>query len=144
MATSFIISIIAVVIRAEFSKRIEELQHNINETNSLSHDTFSEGVERFQQLKALVNKVDNSFCLILSLNLSLSLGILCTSIYSIYIGETTFEDMKVGISVSFATLVVLLPSSAALHSKVGLSQWLPHLHIKNAQYKYVNRIKIEN
>ena len=119
MATSFIISLIAVVTRAELSKCIEELQHNINETNTLSNNTFSEGVERFQQLRALVNKVDYSFCLILSINLSLSLGILCTSIYSIYIGETTFEDMKVGISVSFATLVVLLPSAAALYSKVS-------------------------
>ena len=117
LATSFLISIIAVVLRGEFSKCIEDLQDKINETNTLTSETFSETIERFQKLRILVQQNDDTFCLILSLNLGLALGLLCTTIYSSYIGEIDYEI--VDILVPLATVIVLLPSSAALHSKVS-------------------------
>ena len=118
LATSFIISVLAVVLRREFSKCIGDLQDNIHKKNTLSSDMFTEAIERFQQLRSLTQKFDDTFFMILSLNLSSALGMLCSAIYSIYIGEAKFELKKAQMGASFATLVVLLPPLAALHSKV--------------------------
>ena len=118
LATGFMISVLAVVLRGEFNKCIEDLQDEINKTNTLSSEMVTETIERFKKLRSLAHKVDDTFFLVLSLNLSLALGILCTSIYSIYIGETPFHFMRLGISISLVSLFELLPSTAALHSKV--------------------------
>ena len=118
LATSFIISVLAVVLRREFSKCIGDLQDNIKKTSTLSSEMFTEVIDRFQQLRSLTQIFDDTFFMVLSLNLSSVLGMLCRAIYSIYIGEATFELKKAQMGASLATLVVLLPPLAALHSKV--------------------------
>ena len=55
------------------------------------------------------------------LNLGLSLGLLCSSFYGIYVRELTYQDMHIPILVSMVTLLIMLPPSAALHSKVRVS-----------------------
>ena len=118
MATSFIINVLAVVLRREFSKCIGDLQDNIKKTNTLSSEIFTEAIDRFQQLRSLTQRFDDTFFLVLSLKLGAALGMLCSAIYSIYVGEGTFERKKGQLGASLATLVVLLPPLAALHSKV--------------------------
>ena len=66
----------------------------------------------------MVEKVDDIFFLDFTLNLFASLGMLCSAIYGIYVGHFTFEDMTLQILVSILTLLITLPPSAALHSKV--------------------------
>ena len=105
-------------LRREFSKCIGDLQDNIKKTSTLSSDMFTEAIERFQQFRSLTQRFDDTFFLVLSLNLGAALGMLCSSIYTIYIGEATYERKRVQLGVSLATLVVLLPPLAALHSKV--------------------------
>ena len=121
IATSVLVNVIAVVLRREFDKCIENLQEKINETGLLSGDTFSETVQRFQELRVMVEKVDDMFFLDFALNLCLSLGILCSSIYGIYTGDFAFENetIHLKIQVSIVTLLITLPASAALHSKVN-------------------------
>ena len=121
LATSFIINMIAVVLRKEFDKCIKNLQEKSNEAGLLSRDTFSETVERFQELRGVVEKVDDMLFLDFTLNLFASLGMLCNAIYGIYVGHFTFEDMHIIILVSVVTLLITLPPSAALHSKVIFS-----------------------
>ena len=118
MATSFTINVLAVVLRREFSKCIGDLQDNIKKTSTLSSEMFTEAIDRFQQIRSLTQRFDDTFFLVLSLNLGAALGTLCSSIYTIYIGEATYERKRVQLGVSLATLVVLLPPLAALHSKV--------------------------
>ena len=79
---------------------------------------FTEAIERFQQIRGLTQQFDDIFVMVLSLNLSTSLGMLCSSIYLIYIGEATFEMKKAQIWASLATLVIILPPAAGLHAKV--------------------------
>ena len=116
MATSLVISVLAVVLRREFSKCIGDLQDKIKKTNTLSVEIFTESIERFQLLRVLTQKFDDTFFMVLSLNLGAALGMLCSSIY---IGESTFELKKTQVGASLATLAVLLPPSASLHSKVS-------------------------
>ena len=79
---------------------------------------FTKAIERFQQIRLLTQKFDDTFVMLLSLNLSAALGMLCISIYSIYIGEATFEMKSAQIGASLATLVIILPPAAGLHAKV--------------------------
>ena len=120
LATGFFINVISVVLRREFDKCIENLQEKIEETGILSSDIFSKTVERFQELRGLVEKVDDMFFLDFVLNLCLSLGILCGSLYGIYVGHFTYENMHIPVIFSMATLLITLPPSAALHTKVIL------------------------
>ena len=73
LATSFIINMIAVVLRKEFDKCIKNLQEKSNEAGLLSRDTFSETVERFQELRGVVEKVDDMLFPDFTLNLFASL-----------------------------------------------------------------------
>ena len=57
-------------------------------------------MERFQELRDLVEKVDDMFFLDFVLNLGLSLGLLSSSFYGIYVRELTYEDMHISILVS--------------------------------------------
>ena len=67
----------------------------------------------------MVEKVDDMFFLDFALNLCLSLGTLCSSIYSITIGEFTYGDnIFNAILASIVTLLIQLPPSVSLHSKV--------------------------
>ena len=118
LATSFIINVISVVLRREFDKCVEILQEKIDKTETLTGDKFSETVERFQELIGMVDKVDDMFFLDFTLNLFASLGMLCSAIYGIYVRDFTFKDMTLQILVSIVTLLVTLPASAALQSKV--------------------------
>ena len=121
LATAFLINVISIVLRREFDKCIENLREKIKETGILSSEIFSETVDRFQELRGLVEKVDNMFFLDFVLNLGLSLGLLCSSFYGIYVRELTYEDMHIPILVSMLTLLIMLPPSAALRSKVTVS-----------------------
>ena len=120
LATGFVINVISVVLRREFSKCIENLQEKIKETGILSSDIFSETVDRFQELRGMVEKVDDMFFLDFVLNLCLSIGILCSSFYGIYVGHFTYENIHIQIIFSMATLLITLLPSAALHNKVML------------------------
>ena len=118
LSTCFLINVISVVLRREFGKCIENLQEKVKETKILSGDIFSEIVERFQELRLMVEKVDDMFFIDFTLNLCALLGMLCSSIYGIYVGHFTFKDMHLHILVSMVTLLITLPPSAALQSKV--------------------------
>ena len=118
MATGFIINVIAIVLRREFDKCIENVKEKMNETTIMSSDIFSETVERFQELRNIVQQVDDMFFLDVSLNLCASLGMLCSVIYGIYHGHFNFEEMSIQIVISMVTLLMMLSPSAALHSKV--------------------------
>ena len=117
-ATGYIINVISVVLRREFHKCIEILKEQIEETRFLSVGVFSEAVERFQELRDMMDKVDDMFFLDFTLNLFASLGMLCSAIYGIFVGHVTLDDMNLQILFSMATLLITLPPSAALHSKV--------------------------
>ena len=121
LATSFLLNVITVVLGREFDKCIENLQEKVNDTETLSGDTFSETVERFKKLRGVVEKMDDIFFLDFTFNLGLSLGMLCGSFYGIYVGDLTYEDMHIPILVSMVTVLIILPPSAALHSKVTAS-----------------------
>ena len=118
LATGFLINVISVVLRREFDKCIENIQEKIKKTGILPSDIFYETVERFQELRCLVEKVDDMFFIDFTLNLCASLGMLCSSIYGIYVGHFTSNDMHLQIIISIGTLLLALPPSAALHSKV--------------------------
>ena len=120
LATGFVITVISIVLRREFDQCIENLQENIKETGVLSSEIFSETSERFQELRVMVEKVNDMFFLDFALNLCLSLGILCSSFYGIYVGHFTYENIHILILVSLATVLITLLPSAALHSKVML------------------------
>ena len=118
LATGLLINVISVVLRREFDKCIENLQEKIDETGILSSEIFSETLERFQELRGMVDKVGGMFFVDFTLNLSASLGMLCSSIYGIYVGHFTYQDMHLQIIISMVTLLIMLLPSDALHSKV--------------------------
>ena len=119
LATSFLLNVMAVVLGREFHKCIENLKEKINETGTLSSDIFSETVERFTDLRNMVQKVDNMFSPVICLNLTLSLGMLCGSIYALSNGEGTFfEGWQICIFFSLGTIIILLIQTSELHNKV--------------------------
>ena len=65
----------------------------------------------------MVEKVDGILFLDFVLNLGLSLELLCSSFYGVYVGHFTYEDMHIPMLVSMTTLLIMLPPLAALHSK---------------------------
>ena len=142
LATGFLINVISVVLRREFDKCIENLQEKIKETGILSSDVFSKTIQRFQELRGLVEKVDDLFFLDFVLNLGLSLGLLCGSFYGIYVHELTYEDMHILILVSMLTLLIILPPTAALHAKVTVPfivlHWAGSLSLSYLQFYSAN------
>ena len=119
LATSFLINVMAAVLKKEFHKCIENLQEKINETGTLSSDTFSETMERFGDLRNMVQKVDDMFSPIVCLNLAISLGMLCGAIYALARGEGTFFDgWHFLVLTSLGTLVIILVQVPELHNKV--------------------------
>ena len=121
LATGFLVNVIYIVLRREIDKCIENLREKIKETGILSSEIFSETVDRFQELRGMVKKVDDMFFMDVVLNLCLSLGILCSSFYGINVGHFTYENMHIQVIFSMATLLITLPPSAALHTKVRVS-----------------------
>ena len=119
MATSFLINVMAAVLRREFHKCIENLQEKITDTGTLSSETFSETMERFGDLRHMVQKVDDMFSPIVCLNLAISLGMLCGAIYVLARGEGTFFDgWHFLVFTSLGTLVIILIQAPELHNKV--------------------------
>ena len=124
LLTGLLINVISMVLRREFEKCIRTLQEKINQTGSLSGDIFSETVERFQELRGMVEKVDDMFFLDVALNLCLPLGVLCSAIFSVIIGEFNYgNNIFNAILVSVVTLLIQLPPSAAMHSKVTVTSF---------------------
>ena len=78
LATGFLINVISIVLRREFDKCIENLREKIKETGILSSEIFSETMEKFRELRSMVEKVDDMLSLDFVLNLGLSLGLLCS------------------------------------------------------------------
>ena len=147
LATGFVINVISVVSIREFDKCIENLNEKIKETRILSNDIFYETMERFQELREMVEKVDDMFFIDFTLNLCASLGMLCSSIYGIYVGHFTYKDMHLQIIISIVTLLLALPPSAALHSKVTvpfiilLYLFIYFIYLKNLSFKLHKMIK---
>ena len=120
LLTSFLVNVIAAVLKREFHKCIENLREKINETGTLSNDIFSEIMERFTALRNMVQKVDDMFSPIICLNLTLSLGILCGAIYASNTeGQGNIEQWHIPIIVSVETLVVTLIQATELHNPVS-------------------------
>ena len=69
LATGFLINVISFVLRREFDKCMENLLEKLKETGILSSDIFYEKVERFQELRCLVETVDDMFFIDFTLNL---------------------------------------------------------------------------
>ena len=122
LATSFLINVMAAVLKKEFHKYIENLQEKINETGTLSRDIFSETMDRFQVLRNMVQKMDDVFSPIVCLNLVISLGMLCGAIYALARGEGTFFDgWNFLVFTSLGTIVIILVQTTELHNKVRLN-----------------------
>ena len=121
LITSFIVVVGATVMTHEFEKCNQELQDKIIKENSLSHETFDKLTERFYELKQVLNRTDNIFCVIMFLNLILSFGMLCGAIYASLIKDTVIRDWSIPIFVSMQTLLMLLLPVASIHKEVNLS-----------------------
>ena len=120
LATSFLINVMPVALGREFHKCIENLKEKINETGTFSSDIFSETVQRFTDLRNMVQKMDDMFSPINCLNLTLSLGMLCGAIYALSNGEGTFfEGWQICIFFSLGTITILLTQISELHNKVN-------------------------
>ena len=122
LATNFLIHVMAAVLKKEFHKCVENLQEKITDTGTLSSDAFFETMERFGDLRNMIQKMDDMFSHIVFLNLTISLGMLCGAIYALARGEGTFfEGWHFLVFTSLGILVIILVEVPELHNKVRLN-----------------------
>ena len=118
LLTSFMISMVSIVLTKELDKCIDDPQEKILKDKFLSNDTFSDTAEIFYELICLVKKVDEMFSVVIGLNLALSFGMLCAATYGIFVGDGKFKNWTVPILISVLTLLILLPSISNINTKV--------------------------
>ena len=119
LITTFMVVVITCVLGKEFEICIEQLQHNIENSRSLSQKSFLEFTEGFYKLKAVLKRVDNTFSAIVGLNLTVSMLMLCGATYVYLIHDKFSENWILFISVAVITSFTLLLSLASLHNKVS-------------------------
>ena len=118
LITSFMTLILAIIMKEEFEKCKLILTDNISKGQSLSSERFLEFNERFSELKLVMFRIDDLFSIIIGLNLVLSLGMLCGAIYATTVPDDVIRDWSIPIMISVMTLLMLIPSTAAVHNEV--------------------------
>ena len=83
LCTSFMISVIAVALSREFDQCRINLRNKIKQSKCITNVAFLNTTARFYELRSFVQKVDEMFSDIVALNLTISLGILCMSVYAL-------------------------------------------------------------
>ena len=126
IATSYLISVIAIVLTREFKKINEDLEKAMNDVDtqmngSTAGAVFCKPRDNFFKLVSVVQKVDEMFCVFYGYTLALSLGSLCWSLYAIFVRVESSERYAIPTTGAVAALMILLPSSASLNSEV---RWL--------------------
>ena len=124
LCTSYTLSVINLMLSAEYDKIANDLHSKLHKEKCLSTETFSHATERFYELTSLVDKVDDMFSDIVAVNLALSLASLCTISYGIILDDGTVQDWGIGIKMSTAILVLILLPTTLLNEKVCLKKWI--------------------
>ena len=117
-AYGFLIAIIAIVLKKEFNKCIQQLENNITKENNLSKELFSITIHRYYQLASVVHKIDKMFSDIFALIIVISMALLCSSTYGLITGDNSRQWMLLGV-MSLVSLIILIPSAVTLNTEVG-------------------------
>ena len=124
LSTSYVLSVINLMISAEYDKIVSDLHCKLDKEKYVSRETFSHVIERFYELTSLVDKVNDMFSDIVAVNLAFSLASLCTVSYGILLDDGTVQGWGLGIKMSSAILVLILPPAILLNEKVCLKKWI--------------------
>ena len=115
---SFLIAMIAIVLKKEFNECIHQLENNITKENNLSKELFSTTIHRFYQLASVVHKVDKMFSDIIALIMVISMTLLCSSTFGLVTGDNSRQWMLLGL-MSLVSLIILIPSPVTINTEVG-------------------------
>ena len=74
---------------------------------------------RFYELRSIVQKVDEMFSDIVALNLTMSLGILCMSVYALLQKDGSSAGWAIPVTMSMVLIFVLLTPTTILNNKVS-------------------------
>ncbi len=113
-----LMSTIATVLSRELQACIENFERFIDEDGSLSEETFIKTTERFNLLTLLVKKADAMFNPFVALYLMNSLIMLCAAVFGIIVEKGILEQWLLAVVIASATVAILVPPLAALHSQV--------------------------
>ncbi len=118
LGVSFLLGVISIVLKREFTTCVLSLEEAVEKEKTLSDKIFTETSQRYVELISVVHKVNKMFSDLVALILAVSLGILCTGVYSIMLGDT-FTGWMPAIIMSLSTTAVLLPPLTMLNMGVG-------------------------
>ena len=122
LCTSYVLSVINLVLAAEYDKIVTDLHFQLDKDNCLSKETFTYATENFFELTSLVDKVNDIFSDLVAVNLCLSLGLLCAVTYGILIDDGSVLGWGVAIKMATGILVLILLLATILNEKVCLKK----------------------
>ena len=122
LCTSYVLSVINLVLAAEYDKIVTDLHFQLDKDNCLSKETFTHATEKFFELTSLVDKVNDIFSDFFAVNLYLSLGLLCAVTYGILIDDGSVLGWGVAIKMATGILVLILLPATILNEKVCLKK----------------------
>ena len=127
IGTSFLVSVIAMVMTKEFKWINSYLEKDLNTMETQMSGTacgaiFCKARDRFFKLVSVVQKVDELFCIFIGYALVLSLGFLCWALYAIFEKVANFRIYSIPTTCAVAILMILLPATTCLNSEVSVFQ----------------------
>ena len=125
--TSFLVSVIAMVMTKEFKRINSDLEKDLDTMETQMSGTacgviFCKARDQFFKRVSVVQKMDELFCIFIGYALVLSLGFLCWALNAIFEKVANFRIYSIPTTCAVAMLMILLPASTCLNSKVSVFQ----------------------
>ena len=121
--SSLIISVICVILSAEFTQCNTDLMKEIDKENHLTYVTFCNITKRFYKLKEVVYKLDAMFSDLVALHLAVAFVILCFATFFLISGNHQIYWTTPWMS-ALLILILIMPQAVTLHDKVSTSSTL--------------------